>query len=91
MIEILGWASSIILLLTLVKQVHKQWSFGTSEGVSRWLFTGQLAASAGFLVYSYLVGNWVFVVTNGLLTINNIAGIAIYYYFRRHPRQQTPE
>ena len=83
MIEVLGWASSVILLLTLVKQVHKQWREGTSEGVSKWLFTGQLAASLGFLVYSYLVGNWVFVVTNGLLTINNIAGIAIYYHFKR--------
>lgn len=83
MIELLGWTSSVILLLTLVKQVHKQWRDGTSEGVSRWLFTGQLAASLGFLVYSYLVGNWVFVVTNGLLTVNNIAGIAIYYHFKR--------
>jgi len=83
MIEILGWASSLILLATLVKQVHKQWREGTSEGVSKWLFTGQLAASVGFLIYSYLVGNWVFVVTNGLLTINNMAGIAIYYHFRR--------
>lgn len=83
MIEILGWASSFILLLTLVKQVHKQWSEGTSEGVSKWLFTGQLAASLGFLAYSYLVGNWVFVVTNGLLTLNNVAGIAIYYHFKR--------
>ena len=83
MIEVLGWASSVILLLTLIKQVHKQWRDGTSEGVSKWLFTGQLAASLGFLVYSYLVGSWVFVVTNGLLTVNNIAGIAIYYHFRR--------
>lgn len=83
MIEILGWASSVILLLTLIKQVHKQWRDGTSEGVSKWLFTGQLAASLGFLIYSYLVGNWVFVVTNGLLTVNNIVGIAIYYHFKK--------
>lgn len=83
MIEVLGWVSSVILLLTLVKQVHKQWSDGTSEGVSKWLFTGQLGASIGFLVYSYIIGNWVFVVTNGLLTINNIVGIAIYYHYRQ--------
>jgi MtN3 and saliva related transmembrane protein len=83
MSEILGWASSFILLLTLIKQVYKQWRDRTSEGVSKWLFTGQLAASLGFLIYSCLVGNWVFVVTNGLLTINNIAGIVIYYHFRR--------
>jgi uncharacterized protein with PQ loop repeat len=82
MIEIVGWASSLILLATLVQQVHKQWRDGTSEGVSKWLFTGQVAASIGFTVYSYLVGNWVFVVTNGLLTINNVIGIALYYHFR---------
>lgn len=84
MIEILGWASSTILLATLVKQVYKQWQDRTVEGVSKWLFVGQLAASTGFLVYSYMVVNWVFVVTNALLTLNNLAGIAIYWYFRRN-------
>jgi MtN3 and saliva related transmembrane protein len=82
MTEVIGWAASVILLLTLVKQVHKQWKDATSEGVSKWLFTGQLAASVGFTAYSYMVGNWVFTVTNALLTVNNIAGIAIYYHFR---------
>src|SRR3954447_20963223 len=57
MIEIIGWASSIILLLTLIKQVYKQWKEGTSEGVSKCLFVGQLIASIGFTTYSYLVGN----------------------------------
>ena len=83
MIEIIGWASSLILLATLVKQVHKQWKDGTSEGISKWLFLGQLAASTGFLVYSYLVGSWVFMVTNGLLTVNNIIGIVLYYRFKK--------
>ena len=83
MTEILGWTSSFILLATLVKQVHKQWRDGTSEGISSWLFIGQLGASVGFTIYSYLVENWVFVVTNGLLTINNIIGIGLYFHFRR--------
>jgi len=83
MIEIIGWASSLILLATLIKQVYKQWKDATSEGISKWLFIGQLAASIGFTVYSYLVGNWVFAVTNGLLTINNIIGIGLYFHFRR--------
>lgn len=86
MIEAIGWASSVILLMTLVKQVYKQWSEGTAEGVSKWLFIGQLFASVGFTVYSYLVENWVFTVTNGLLTVNNIAGIILYFYFRKKPR-----
>lgn len=83
MIEIIGWASSVILLMTLVKQVYKQWKDGRVEGVSKWLFIGQLGASIGFTIYSYLVGNWVFTVTNGLLTINNVIGIGLYYHFRR--------
>lgn len=86
MTEIIGWASSVILLLTLVKQVYKQWREGTAEGVSKWLFVGQLFASVGFTAYSWLVGNWVFTVTNGLLTINNVLGIILYFYFRRKPR-----
>ena len=83
MTEIIGWTSSLILLATLIKQVYKQWTDGTSEGISKWLFVGQLAASVGFTTYSYLVGSWVFMVTNGLLTINNIIGIAVYFYFRK--------
>lgn len=83
MTEIIGWASSLVLLATLVKQVYKQWKEGTGEGISKWLFVGQLAASTGFTVYSYLVGNWVFTVTNGLLTANNIVGIILYFYFKK--------
>lgn len=83
MIEIIGWASSLILLATLIKQVYKQWTDGTSEGISKWLFVGQLAASLGFTVYSYLVGSWVFMVTNFLLTVNNVVGIFLYFYFKK--------
>ena len=83
MVEIIGWASSFILLATLVKQVHKQWRDGTSDGISKFLFIGQLAASTGFTIYSYLVGSWVFMVTNGLLTANNMIGICFYFYFRK--------
>ncbi len=84
---IIGWASSIILLLTLVKQVYKQWKDGETEGISSWLFIGQLLASIGFTVYSYLVENWVFTITNGLLTINNVIGICLYFYFRKKTKQ----
>lgn len=84
MIDAIGWASSIILLLTLIKQVHKQWKDGTSEGISSLLFIGQLLASIGFTIYSYLVENWIFTITNGLLTINNIIGISLYFYFLKN-------
>ena len=54
----------------------------TSEGVSKWLFIGQLAASIGFTLYSYSVSNWVFAFTNGLLIINNVIGIYLYFHYR---------
>jgi len=76
-VEAIGWASSIILIATISKQVFKQWHDGTSEGVSKWLFIGQLVASAGFTVYSWLVRNWVFVVTNALMMLNALAGYGI--------------
>ena len=83
MTDAIGWVSSVILLATLVKQVYKQWSEGTGEGISKWLFAGQLAASMGFTIYSYLVESWVFMVTNALLTANNVVGIILYAYFKK--------
>lgn len=91
MTDIIGWASSIILLLTLIKQVHKQWRDGETKGVSHWLFIGQLLASIGFTIYSYQVGNWVFTITNGILTINNIIGICLYFYFLKKNKKEDEE
>jgi MtN3 and saliva related transmembrane protein len=81
--ELIGWASSVVLLLTITKQVHTQWKTATSEGVSRWLYVGQIAASAGFTAYSALVRNWVFVVTNAALLVSALVGCAIYFRARR--------
>jgi MtN3 and saliva related transmembrane protein len=83
MTEAIGWASSFILVLTIAKQVYKQWREGSSEGVSRWLFVGQMAASLGFTVYSWLVNNWVFVVTNSLMLLNGLLGLLIVLRHRR--------
>ena len=82
-IDALGWLSSLILLLTVGKQVHKQWKEGSSEGVSGWLFVGQITASGGFTIYSLLVGNWVFVFTNALMLLNGLVGLAIVRHHRR--------
>jgi len=77
-----------MLIVTLVHQVRKQWKSGHSEGVSRWLFIGQLAASAGFVVYSALLKNWVFVVTNALLVVNALVGYAIVRHHRKREKKQ---
>lgn len=83
MVDIVGWASSVILVLTVTTQVHKQWSSGTSRGVSSWLFVGQFAASLGFIVYSSLIRNWIFVVTNGLTALAAVFGLVILCFHRR--------
>ncbi len=75
--EAVGWTAAVLLLVTMVRQVWSQWSTGAVGGVSRWLFVGQVAASVGFTVYSLMLGNVVFAITNGLLTINAVAGLFI--------------
>ena len=86
MLEIIGWASSCLLLATLVKQVYKQWQEGTSEGVSKWLFIGQFVVSVGFTVYSIGTHNTVFIVTNSALAVNALVGIYIWYRTAKNPR-----
>lgn len=81
--EFLGWISSLILLATIGRQVYKQWQADSVEGVSTWLFVGQMAASLGFAIYSWLVGNAVFVVTNSLMLLNALLG---YWIVRRKQR-----
>src|SRR5688572_19052850 len=85
--EVIGWLSSAILVLTIGKQVHKQYKSRSVEGVSSWLFIGQMAASAGFTVYSYLVHNWVFVVTNAILLCSAVTGYALYRRNLSAPRE----
>lgn len=86
MTDAIGWASSLILLLTIGKQIHKQWQAGTSAGVSKWLFIGQVAASTGFIVYSWLLHNWVFVFTNGFMLLSALLGFGITLHQRRRSR-----
>jgi MtN3 and saliva related transmembrane protein len=81
--ELVGWFSSAVLLATLIRQVRKQWREGSSEGVSRWLFIGQTTASVGFTTYSWLLGNWVFVVTNVLILLNSLVGLVVVLRHRR--------
>lgn len=76
--DAVGWASALILALTISRQVYTQWRTRSVAGVSRWLFIGQLGASVGFTVYSYLVENWVFVCTNFFMALMAVLGQFIY-------------
>ncbi|HJV73032.1 MAG TPA: hypothetical protein VJ654_02320 [Noviherbaspirillum sp.] len=76
--DMVGWVSAFILVLTISRQVYTQWRTGSCEGVSKWLFIGQLAASTGFTIYSYLVNNLVFVFANFFIFLTAVAGQIIY-------------
>ena len=72
--DIIGWAASAILLATLGRQIVTQWKEKDAKGVSRWLFLGQMAASVGFIIYSWMLDNWVFIVTNSLILLTAVIG-----------------
>jgi uncharacterized protein with PQ loop repeat len=85
-VDFIGWGSSLVLLATLMRQVHTQWKTKATTGLSKWLFVGQLAASAGFVVYSYMLRNWVYVSSNIALLITAIVGQILYIRNKRSQR-----
>ncbi|NEX60360.1 PQ-loop repeat-containing protein [Noviherbaspirillum galbum] len=92
MTEIVGWISAAILAATISRQVYTQWRTKSVAGVSKWLFIGQLSASLGFTVYSYLVENTVFVLTNFFMFMTAVVGQFIYMHNkRRQDREQGRE
>jgi uncharacterized protein with PQ loop repeat len=86
--EIIGWTAAAILVATLVKQVHTQWREHSSRGVSKFLFVGQMAASTGFIIYSWMVRDWVFVTVNVLILTTAITGEIIFLANRRRAKKR---
>ena len=89
--QVVGWLSSVILVLTIATQLRKQWRRGDSQGVSKWLFIGQAVASLGFVYYSVQERNWVFVVTNAVLLIEALLGLAMLLMQRRQHASASSE
>ncbi len=75
--DLIGWLATAILILTLGRQVYDQWRSGSTKGVSPWLFVGEVSASIGFVVYSWLLGSWVFVATNLAVLITAVTGLLV--------------
>ena len=78
-----------MLLFTVSSQVWKQWRTKTIAGVSKWLFLGQISASFGFVIYSYAVDNWVFVLTNLLLLFAAVLGQCLYLRNKHAEQKKT--
>ncbi len=77
--DLVGWAASAILVATLVRQVHTQATKGNGHALSRWLFAGQIAASLGFIAYSWMLRNPIFIVTNTIILGTAITGQWLYF------------
>jgi len=84
--DLIGWLASAILIATLGRQTWRQWREPDPRGLSHWLFVGQIAASAGFVAYSWLLRNWVFIVTNSLILLTAIAGQLVFLRAQRKAR-----
>ncbi len=86
----IGAASGLLLFATLIAQCHKQWREQTAEGVSMLFFVGQTLTSVGFIIYSALLGNWVFIITNVLILLSAAAGQIILWANRRREAPTRP-
>ena len=81
--DLVGWLASAILLATLSRQIYTQSKDPDARGVSTWLFAGQMAASVGFIVYSAMLDNWVFIVTNSLILLTAVVGQVVMWRKRK--------
>lgn len=85
-LDLIGWAATLILVATLLRQIHKQWRAPDVQAVSAWLFVGQISASLLFIVYSAALCNYVFVATNTLVLLTAVAGQLLQTLKRRRLR-----
>lgn len=54
--------------------------------MSKWLFVGQVTASVGFTIYSYLLHNWVFLCSNVALLCTAVLGQWLYWRNKKRPK-----
>jgi MtN3 and saliva related transmembrane protein len=73
--EVIGWIGNISLITTMLVQSWQQWAARSTQGVSKWLFIGQLVASVSFLTYSVQLKNWVFVTSNLFPILTAVWGV----------------
>ena len=75
--EIIGWGSAFVLLPTFGLQAYKQWQnrHEHAPALTLWFFILALVGVAGQVVYSWMLGNWVYFVLNACLVVTNTLGL----------------
>ncbi len=84
MTEIIGWGSAMVVIPTFGLQVYKQWQNRNKEAppTTLWFFILALVGAAGQIVYSWLLGNWVYFVVNACLVVTDSLGLALAIHGR---------
>src|SRR3954453_4635539 len=82
--EIIGWGSAFVLLPTFGLQAYKQWQNRHEHAPpsALWFFILALVGVAGQVVYSWMLGNWVYFVLNACLVVTNSLGLALAIHRR---------
>ena len=71
--EIIGWGSALVLLPTFGLQAYKQWQNRDEHASAStlWFFILALIGVVGQVIYSWMLGNWVYFVLNICLVVTN--------------------
>lgn len=87
--ELVGWGSAAILVPAFAVQTYRQWTerHKPGGGSAIWFFALVLVGTGGQVAYSWMVGNWVYLVLNLVLVVNNLIGLGIAVH---RARQSNP-
>lgn len=90
--ELIGWGSALVLLPTFGLQTYKQWHARHEPVATSGLlfFALALIGTGGQVVYSWMVGNWVYLALNGVLVVNNSVGLGIALHRWNLARRPSP-
>ena len=77
MTDLIGWAASAVLLITISVQVVRE-AKSHGQSTSIWLYLGQMLANALFITYASTTGDIVFIVANALLFVASSIGLIMH-------------
>ncbi len=77
--EWIGWGSGLILLPTFGVQAYRQWESRDEPlpPLALWFFAMAFLGTGGQVIYSWMVGNKVYLALNAILVVTNGIGLAI--------------
>jgi hypothetical protein len=81
--QMLGWLAVLVVLATVAMHVFELARSRATSGGPRWALAGQALGSFALLVYSTVIGNWVFAAASALVLSGALAGHAIVVLNRR--------